>query len=110
MIRWWPISPLITIARRHFSDRKRAELERQQAAQELRLANERLAMRTRTDPLTQIANRRHFDEYLQKVWQKANEAKRQGRDRYIHYYTIVIITLSTLSPRMKWRRDPSTTR
>ncbi len=56
---------------RDISDRKRAELERQQAEQELRVANERLESLSRTDPLTQIANRRQFDDYLQQAWQRA---------------------------------------
>lgn len=46
-------------------------MERQQAEQELRVANERLESLSRTDPLTQIANRRQLDDYLQQAWQRA---------------------------------------
>ncbi len=60
---------------RDISDRKQAELDRRQAEMDLRRANEQLEALSRTDPLTQLANRRHFDLYLQQVWQQA------GRDR-----------------------------
>jgi diguanylate cyclase (GGDEF)-like protein len=38
---------------------------------ELGRANDSLAQTARTDPLTQVANRRHFDDFLQQVWQQA---------------------------------------
>ena len=38
---------------------------------ELRLANERLERVSRSDALTQVANRRHFDEFLAQLWERA---------------------------------------
>lgn len=38
---------------------------------ELRLANERLERVSRADALTQVANRRHFDEFLAQLWERA---------------------------------------
>ena len=37
----------------------------------LRMANERLEKISRSDLLTQVANRRHFDEFLTQVWDRA---------------------------------------
>ena len=48
---------------RDISDRKYVE-------QELRLANLRLEQLAQTDGLTQVANRRHFDERLQREWHR----------------------------------------
>lgn len=39
-----------------------------QKTKELKEVNERLEQVSRTDGLTKIANRRHLDEYLEKVW------------------------------------------
>lgn len=39
--------------------------------QELELANKHLDTVSRSDLLTEVANRRHFDEYLQLVWERA---------------------------------------
>lgn len=41
--------------------------------QELEQANAHLDAVSRTDMLTELANRRHFDEYLQKVWELARQ-------------------------------------
>jgi diguanylate cyclase (GGDEF)-like protein len=38
---------------------------------ELTLANERLERVSRSDALTQVANRRHFDEFLKQLWDRA---------------------------------------
>ncbi len=38
---------------------------------ELRLANARLERVSRSDALTQVANRRHFDEFLGQLWERA---------------------------------------
>lgn len=43
--------------------------------QELTAANQRLEKVSRSDALTQVANRRHFDEFLGKLWARA-----QGED------------------------------
>ncbi|MEB3283203.1 MAG: diguanylate cyclase [Lyngbya sp.] len=48
---------------RDISDRKRAE-------NELQRVNKTLELLANTDGLTQIANRRYFDDYLQKEWQR----------------------------------------
>lgn len=42
---------------------------------ELTQANEQLEKVSRSDGLTQVANRRHFDEFLERLWQRA-----QGED------------------------------
>ncbi len=49
---------------RDISDRKRIEAE-------LRTANERLAELSFTDSLTTLANRRRFDEHLDREWQRS---------------------------------------
>jgi diguanylate cyclase (GGDEF)-like protein len=38
---------------------------------ELEQANERLELVSRSDALTQVANRRHFDEFLKQLWDRA---------------------------------------
>lgn len=38
---------------------------------ELHLANQRLERVSRSDALTQVANRRHFDEFLAQLWERA---------------------------------------
>jgi diguanylate cyclase (GGDEF)-like protein len=38
---------------------------------ELNLANQRLERLSRTDALTQVSNRRHFDEFLAQLWERA---------------------------------------
>ena len=38
------------------------------------MANEELERVSRTDALTQVANRRHFDEFLAQVWERAQPA------------------------------------
>ena len=42
---------------------------------ELSFVNKKLQRLTRTDALTQLANRRYFDEYLEKEWQRARRDK-----------------------------------
>lgn len=56
---------------RDISDRQQVELARHQAEIDLRRANEQLEELSRTDPLTQLANRRHFDLYLEQIWYQA---------------------------------------
>lgn len=53
--------------------RQKAEMERLVAekTEELRLANEHLARLSFVDALTGVANRRRFDEVLQRQWQQA---------------------------------------
>jgi diguanylate cyclase (GGDEF)-like protein len=41
---------------------------------QLTLANDELERVSRTDALTQVANRRHFDEFLAQVWERAQPA------------------------------------
>jgi len=53
---------------RDISDRKRVE-------KELRLANLRLEQLAQTDGLTQVANRRHFDDRLRQEWQTLAQEK-----------------------------------
>lgn len=52
------------------SDRKVYLLDLQEGALQKQLthANEALARSVRTDPLTGLANRRHFDDFLSQVW------------------------------------------
>ncbi|WP_071188315.1 PAS domain S-box protein [Trichormus sp. NMC-1] len=52
------------------SERKQAELALQQAEYNLRLANQELEQLVNTDGLTQIANRRCFDNRLKQEWQR----------------------------------------
>jgi diguanylate cyclase (GGDEF)-like protein len=47
------------------------ELRVQQRTQELELANQQLELLSVTDPLTQLANRRRFDDYLLAEWHRA---------------------------------------
>ncbi|RUS93390.1 hypothetical protein DSM107003_44460 [Trichormus variabilis SAG 1403-4b] len=52
------------------SDRKEAELALRQAEYNLRLANQELEKQVNLDGLTQIANRRCFDNRLEQEWQR----------------------------------------
>ena len=54
---------------RDISDRKRAEIK-------LKQANNTLEQLAHTDGLTQIANRRYFDNYLSKEWQRLGREKK----------------------------------
>ena len=58
---------------RDITERKEHEAALQHARAELQLANEKLCEQARTDALTGIANRRHFDETLDR------EVRRAGR-------------------------------
>ncbi|MBD2293771.1 diguanylate cyclase [Anabaena sphaerica FACHB-251] len=58
------------------SERKQAELALQQAEYNLRLANQELEKLVNTDGLTQIANRRCFDNRLEEEWQRLNREQR----------------------------------
>jgi diguanylate cyclase (GGDEF)-like protein len=42
--------------------------------EELEKGNQRLDRLSRFDPLTEIANRRHFDEFLEQVWARAQQS------------------------------------
>jgi diguanylate cyclase (GGDEF)-like protein len=42
----------------------------------LESGNQRMDELTRFDPLTEIANRRHFDEFLEQVWSRAQQGDR----------------------------------
>ncbi|ERT08385.1 diguanylate cyclase domain protein [Lyngbya aestuarii BL J] len=53
------------------SDRKRIEIALRQREIELRQANQQLKQLSRTDPLTQVANRGYFETYLQQQWQRS---------------------------------------
>ncbi len=46
-------------------------IERSRAEEALRQANQRLEMLSTTDPLTGLANRRHFSDMLDKEWRRA---------------------------------------
>ncbi|MGB3189175.1 MAG: diguanylate cyclase [Limnoraphis sp.] len=59
----------VLIMIRDISDRKRAEIKLQQA-------NITLEQLAHTDGLTQIANRRYFDNYLLKEWQRLGREKK----------------------------------
>ena len=50
--------------------RQAKEAELLAVQRELNDAHERLAEQVRTDPLTQLANRRHFDEVLAREWRR----------------------------------------
>jgi len=52
------------------------EIEKRRRAEEaLQKANEKLQLLADSDSLTGIANRRHFDEYLQREWKRASRDK-----------------------------------
>lgn len=51
---------------------RQLELRVQQRTQELERANQQLEQLSVTDALTQLANRRRFDSYLQAEWQRAS--------------------------------------
>ncbi|MEB3283496.1 MAG: diguanylate cyclase [Lyngbya sp.] len=53
------------------SDRKRIEIALRQREIELRQANQQLKQLSRTDPLTQVANRGYFETYLQQEWKRS---------------------------------------
>jgi diguanylate cyclase (GGDEF)-like protein/PAS domain S-box-containing protein len=53
-----------------------AQAALQESHRALRRANLRLARLSRTDELTQLANRRSFDEALQREWRRANRSGR----------------------------------
>lgn len=55
------------------SDRQAYLLDKQEGEMNAQLAraNESLAMVVRTDPLTGLPNRRHFDDFLSQVWAQA---------------------------------------
>ncbi|WP_413164701.1 GGDEF domain-containing protein [Capilliphycus salinus ALCB114379] len=57
------------------SDRKRIEIALRQREIELRQVNQQLKQLSRTDPLTQIANRGYFETYLQQEWQRSIREK-----------------------------------
>ena len=44
----------------------------EERTEELQKANEKLEKMTMTDPLTKIANRRHFEDYAQNIWELAS--------------------------------------
>ena len=44
----------------------------EERTEELQKANEKLEKMTMTDPLTKIANRRHFEDYAQSIWELAS--------------------------------------
>ncbi len=48
-------------------------LRREGLAKDLRTANQKLEQLSKTDPLTQIANRRHFNQKLLQAWQHGQE-------------------------------------
>jgi diguanylate cyclase (GGDEF)-like protein len=54
------------------SSNRRLEQRVQERTQQLSLANRQLEQLSVTDGLTQLANRRRFDEYLQAEWQRAS--------------------------------------
>ncbi len=58
------------------SERKQVEEELQQTESKLRLVNQELEKLVNTDGLTQIANRRCFDNCLQKEWQRLYREQR----------------------------------
>ncbi|MEB3831834.1 PleD family two-component system response regulator [Phormidium sp. CCY1219] len=54
--------------------RLRQEIEKRRHAEDaLQQANQQLKELVCVDGLTQVANRRHFDEYLQKQWQRSQQ-------------------------------------
>ena len=59
------------------SDRKvyLVDVQESELQAELALANEALARTARTDPLTGMANRRHFDDFLSQVWLHAGQQR-----------------------------------
>lgn len=57
------------------SDRKQTELALKQAKAKIEVANQELEHLVRFDELTQIANRRYFDEYLRQEWQKLEQSQ-----------------------------------
>lgn len=50
------------------------DLQEQALQEDLKSANLALARTARTDALTDVANRRHFDEFLAQVWQEARQS------------------------------------
>ena len=59
-------------------DERRAyvlDLQEQALAQELTASHELVARTARTDALTQVANRRHFDEVMDQVWTHAQSQR-----------------------------------
>jgi len=50
-------------------------LQERELQQELASANEVLSQTARTDPLTGVANRRYFDDYLEQVWAYAQSER-----------------------------------
>lgn len=60
---------------KHFSLYIGIALEQEQLYRELRLANEELEQLAFVDSLTEVANRRRFDEYLQQEWRRLTRAK-----------------------------------
>lgn len=68
----------LTIAGYVYNLRIRAEQVEEEVkarTRELSFANRKLERLTRTDALTQLANRRYFDEYLEKEWYRARRDK-----------------------------------
>jgi len=59
---------------RDITERKQHEMEMQRARKELQLANEQLLDQARTDALTGLANRRYFDEILEREIHHASRA------------------------------------
>ena len=57
------------------SDRKRIEIALRQREIELRQANQKLKQLSRTDALTQVANRGYFETYLREEWRRAIREK-----------------------------------
>lgn len=57
------------------SDRKQTEIALQRAKEKIEVANKELQHLARFDELTQIANRRYFDEYLLQEWQNLEKSQ-----------------------------------
>jgi diguanylate cyclase (GGDEF)-like protein len=51
------------------------DMQERELQGQLSLANEALAQTARTDSLTEVANRRHFDDFLAQVWQHAQKQR-----------------------------------